>query len=153
MIISIEYILKLIIFKPYLLWQIIKKMKIKISARFSAFFWFRADSKKVTSRAELKIFSSSYGSSQLGSDSSLPFMFEISLRRTTYYTHDCISIVCIKYMYLPLLICSSLNIIMVSLQSMIPFPSRSIVMNLFITGLIGPVSCEKKSHFNRICKY
>ena len=45
---------------------------------FSANFWFRAEGKKVTSRAEpsWKSFSSSSGSSQLSSDSSLVGMYE-----------------------------------------------------------------------------
>ena len=51
------------------------QLRIEISARFSVNFQFRAEVKKVTSRAEpsWKSFSSSYGSSQLGSGSSLIF--------------------------------------------------------------------------------
>ena len=49
------------------------QLRIDISARFSVHFQFRAEVKKVTSRAEpsWKSFNSSYGSSQLGSGSSL----------------------------------------------------------------------------------
>ena len=66
------YILKLITLKPDDNQS--KKRKSKLWL-VSAIFWFRAESKKVTSQSEpsWKSFSSSYGSSQLGSDSSLIF--------------------------------------------------------------------------------
>ena len=52
------------------------QLRIEISARFSVNFQFRAEAKKVPSRAEpsWKTFSLSYGSSQLGSGSSYSYI-------------------------------------------------------------------------------